>query len=54
MDEMFKAIAKEIILQAVYLKLRFGLSYRDVEEQLSMRGVVVDHATWASVRSRPS
>ena len=36
---------KEIILQAVYLKLRFSLSYRNVEELLSIRGVLVDHAT---------
>jgi putative transposase len=36
---------KEIILQAVYFKLRFSLSYRDVEELLSIRGVTVDHAT---------
>ena len=34
-----------IILQAVYFKLRFSLSYRDVEELLSIRGVKVDHAT---------
>ena len=36
---------KDIILQAVYYKLRFSLSYRDVEELLSIRGVKVDHAT---------
>ena len=44
---MFKghSFPKEIILQAVYLKLRFKLSYRDVEELLSIRGVKVDHAT---------
>lgn len=32
-------------LQAVYFKLRFSLSYRDIEELLRIRGVVVDHAT---------
>ena len=32
-------------MQAVYFKLRFSLSYRDVEELLSIRGVEVDHAT---------
>ncbi len=37
--------AKSIILQAVYFKLRFTLSYRDVEEIMKMRGVEVDHAT---------
>jgi putative transposase len=44
---MFKGhcFPKEIILQAVYFKLRFSLSYRDVEELLSIRGVTVDHAT---------
>lgn len=44
---MFKGhcFPKEVILQAVYFKLRFSLSYRDVEELLSVRGVVVDHAT---------
>jgi len=36
---------KEVILQTVYFKLRFSLSYRDVEELLSIRGVQVDHAT---------
>ncbi len=44
---MFKGhcFPKEVILQAVYFKLRFTLSYRDVEELLSIRGVEVDHAT---------
>src|SRR3954447_18816977 len=44
---MFKGhcFPKEVILQAVYFKLRFSLSYRDVEELLSIRGVRVDHAT---------
>ena len=44
---MFKGhcFPKEVILQAVYFKLRFSLSFRDVEELLSIRGVKVDHAT---------
>jgi putative transposase len=44
---MFKGhcFPKEIILQAVYFKLRFSLSYRNVEELLSIRGVRLDHAT---------
>ena len=44
---MFKGhcLPKRVILQAVYFKLRFSLSYRDVEELLSIRGVSVDHAT---------
>jgi putative transposase len=43
---MFKGLCfqKEIILQAVYSKLRFSLSYRDVEELLSIRDLKVDHA----------
>jgi hypothetical protein len=35
----------EIIVLAVRWYLRFGLSYRDVEELLSERGVEVDHVT---------
>lgn len=35
---------KSIILQAVYFKFRFGLSYRDIEELMAIRGVKVDHA----------
>ena len=44
---MFKGhcFPKEDILQAVYFKLRFSLSYRDVEELLSIGGLRVDHAT---------
>ena len=36
---------KAIIIQAIYFKLRFTLSYRDVEELLSIRGLKVDHST---------
>ncbi|MBL4653527.1 MAG: IS6 family transposase [Flavobacteriales bacterium] len=36
---------KAIVLQAVYFKLRFTLSYRDVEELLKIRDVVADHST---------
>ena len=44
---MFKghSFPKSIILQAVYFKFRFGLSYRDIEELMAIRGVKVDHAT---------
>ena len=35
----------EVILLAVRWYLRFGLSYRDVEELLAERGIEVDHAT---------
>jgi putative transposase len=35
----------EIIMLFVYMKCRFSLSYRDLEEMASIRGVVIDHAT---------
>jgi transposase-like protein len=35
----------EVIIVAVRWYLRFGLSYRDVEELLTERGVEVDHVT---------
>jgi IS6 family transposase len=35
----------EVIALAVRWYLRFGLSYRDVEELLAERGVKVDHVT---------
>ena len=35
----------EVIVVAVRWYLRFGLSYRDVEELLFERGVEVDHVT---------
>jgi putative transposase len=43
---MFKGLCfpKEIILQAVYFKLRWRLNYRDVEELLSIRDLKVNHA----------
>lgn len=37
--------SSSIILLAVYLKLRFSLSYRDLEELMSIRGALIDHAT---------
>ncbi len=45
--EIFKGhcFPKSIIVHAVYLKLRFSFSYRDIEELLAIRGVKVDHAT---------
>jgi len=36
---------REVISVAVRWYLRYGLSYRDVEELLAERGVVVDHVT---------
>jgi transposase, IS6 family len=35
----------DVIVLAVRWYLRFGLSYRDVEELLAERGVEVDHIT---------
>ena len=35
----------EVIVVAGRWNLRFGLSYRDVEERLAERGVEVDHVT---------
>jgi transposase-like protein len=33
----------EIIQQAIWLSLRFALSYRDVEDLLAERGITVSH-----------
>jgi len=35
----------EAIMHFVYMKCRFSLSYRDLEEMMSMRGASVYHAT---------
>ena len=35
----------EVIMLAVRWYLRYGLSYRDVEDLLAERGIVVDHVT---------
>ena len=37
--------AKEVILQCIRWYLSYGLSYRDLEEMMAERGVVVDHST---------
>ena len=36
---------KDIILYAVFFYVRYGFSYRDLEEIMVERGVKVDHAT---------
>ena len=36
---------KEVILYAVYFYVRYGISYRDLEEILDERGIKVDHST---------
>src|SRR6266487_2853032 len=38
-------LRRDVIVLAVRWCLRFGLSYRDVEELLAERGVEVDHVT---------
>ena len=38
-------LASEVIMLAVRWYLRFGLSYRDLEELLAERGIDVDHVT---------
>ena len=38
-------IPPEVILLAVRWYLRYGLSYRDLEELLAERGIEVDHVT---------
>ena len=35
----------EIIMLFVYMKCRFSLSYRELEEIASIRGAKIDHAT---------
>jgi transposase-like protein len=47
----------EVILLAVGWYLRFSLSYRDVEELLAERGLLVDHVTvwrWIQRYKRPA
>ena len=36
---------KDVILYAVFFYVRYGVSYRDLEEIMAERGVEVDHAT---------
>jgi len=43
MDTKGHCFPKSFIIQAVYLKLRFTLSYRDVEKIMRIRGVEEDH-----------
>ena len=39
------SVPREVIAVAVRWYLRYGLSYRDVEELLAERGIEVDHVT---------
>ncbi len=36
---------KDVVLIAVFFYVRYGVSYRDLEEIMEERGVDVDHAT---------
>ena len=36
---------KDIILYAVFFYVRYGVSYRDLEDIMEERGVKVDHST---------
>ena len=36
---------KSVILYAVFFYVRYGVSYRDLEEIIAERGVEIDHAT---------
>jgi putative transposase len=36
---------KDVILHAVFFYVRYGVSYRDLEEIMAERGIKVDHAT---------
>jgi len=42
---------KEIISHCVWLYFRFSLSYRDVQEMMAERGVLVSHEAIRKVRS---
>jgi len=35
----------EVIMLFVYMKYRFSLSYRELEEMAYIRGAVIDHST---------
>jgi len=35
----------ELIMMFVYMKIRFSLSYRDLEEMMQIRGALIDHST---------
>jgi len=46
---------KSVILYAAFFYVRYGVSYRDLEEIMAERGVKIDHSTlnrWA-VKSSP-
>lgn len=42
---------KDVILFAVFFYVRYGVSYRDLEEIMAERGVSVDHTTLKATRT---
>ena len=36
----------QIIMLCLYMKFRFSLSYRDIEELCQLRGLTIDHSTF--------
>jgi transposase-like protein len=53
----WRHFAGEIILWAVRWYCRYGISYRELEEMMSERGVAVDHTTlyrWTHATRRSS
>lgn len=46
---------KNVILHAVYFYVRYPVSYRELQEILAERGIIVNHATlnWWVIRYSP-
>ena len=36
----------QVIMLCLYMKFRFSLSYRDIEELCQLRGLTIDHSTF--------
>ena len=47
LDHHFKHFcsSSEVIMLFVYMKCRFSLSYRELEEMMMIRGAIIDHST---------
>ena len=44
-DFKWRHFQGDIILQCVRWYCKYGISYRDLEEMMSERGVIIDHTT---------
>ena len=44
----------EVILQCVRWYCKYGISYRDLEEMISERGLEIDHTKWGQALNRES